>query len=111
MVGDIPDHLRAILKRVSRSFYLTLVVVPSSLRGPVGLAYLLARAADTIVDTRIIPRADRLHYLDLFREELQLPATSRLPEIAEVSTGPQQISAERELLLRHDRSLVNEGRR
>jgi len=100
MVDDIPDHLRAILKRVSRSFYLTLVVLPSSLRGPVGLAYLLARAADTIADTRIIPRADRLHYLDLFREELDLPAASRLLEIAQALTGPQPIAAERNLLLR-----------
>ena len=111
MVGDVPDELRGLLKQVSRSFYLTLAVLPPSLREPVGLAYLLARAADTIADTRIVPRAERLHYLDVFREELQLPATSCLPEIAEVSTGPQQISAERELLLCHDRSLVNEGRR
>jgi farnesyl-diphosphate farnesyltransferase len=111
MVDDIPDHLRAILKRASRAFYLTLAVLPSSLREPVGLAYLLARAADTVADTRIIPRADRLRCLDVVREELQLAATSRLPDIAGVSTMPQQISAERELLLRRDRSLVNEGRR
>ena len=99
MAGEIPDHLRALLKQVSRSFYLTLAVLPSSLRGPVGLSYLLARAADTIADTRITPRSDRLHYLDLFREELDLPATARLREIADASTGPQRI-AERNLMLR-----------
>jgi farnesyl-diphosphate farnesyltransferase len=64
------------------------------------LAYLLARAADTIADTRLIPRADRLRYLDLFRQELELPAASRLSEIAQALTGPQRIPAERELLLR-----------
>jgi farnesyl-diphosphate farnesyltransferase len=100
MVSDIPDHLRAILKQVSRSFYLTLAVLPSPLRRPLGLAYLLARAADTIADTRIIPRADRLHYLDLFRQELDLPPASCLPEIAQALTGPQRTAAERELLLR-----------
>lgn len=96
----IPDGLRRILKQVSRSFSLTLAVLPASLREPMGLAYLLARAADTIADTRILPRADRLHHLDVFRQELDLPAASRLPEIAKALTGPQRIPAERELLRR-----------
>jgi farnesyl-diphosphate farnesyltransferase len=65
-----------------------------------GLAYLLARAADTITDTRIIPRCDRLRYLDIFQGELDLPAVSRLPEIAQGAIGPQLIPAERDLLLR-----------
>jgi farnesyl-diphosphate farnesyltransferase len=99
-VGDVPDPLRSILKRVSRSFYLTLAILPASLQRPTGLAYLLARAADTIADTRIIPRTDRLTYLDVLRRELDLPAASRLHEIARALTGPQRIPAERELLLR-----------
>jgi farnesyl-diphosphate farnesyltransferase len=89
---------RRLLKQVSRSFNLTLAVLPSSLRGPVGLAYLLARAADTIADTRIIPRADRLRSLDIFRQELDLPADSRLGEMLSDLTGPQRIPAERDLL-------------
>jgi len=97
---DIPDSLRGVLKQVSRSFYLTLAVVPSPLRNPMGLAYLLARAADTIADARVIPRTDRLRYLDLFREELDLPPVSRLAEIAQALTGLQRIPAERDLLLR-----------
>jgi farnesyl-diphosphate farnesyltransferase len=99
-VGDIPDELRRLLKQVSRSFYLTLAVLPASLRGPLGLAYLLARAADTITDTRLIPQEDRLHSLDLFREEIDLPAASRLREISHALTGPQRVLAERELLTR-----------
>ncbi len=94
------DGLRPLLKAVSRSFYLTLAVLPSSLRRSVGLAYLLARAADTIADTRLIPRADRLRHLDLFREELDAPAASRLAEMAQALIGPQRIPGERELLLR-----------
>ena len=39
---------RDILKGVSRSFYLTLRVLPAELREPIVLAYLLARAADTL---------------------------------------------------------------
>ena len=100
MGSDIPDPLRRVLKQVGRSFYLTLTVLPSPLRNTMGLAYLLARAADTIADTRIVARADRLHYLHLFRQELDLPLASRLAEIAQALTGPQRIPAERELLLR-----------
>ena len=49
--GEI-NHLRGpILRSVSRSFYLSLRVLPRSLRDPLSLAYLLARATDTIADT------------------------------------------------------------
>jgi len=56
--------LRATLARVSRSFYLSLRLLPKETREPVGLAYLLARASDTVADTAIVPRADRLRLLD-----------------------------------------------
>ncbi len=100
IVPDVSDPLRRILKQVSRSFRLTLAILPSSLRRPMGLAYLLARAADTIADTRIIPRGDRLHCLELFREQIDARAPSGLAEMAQALTGPQRIPAERELLLR-----------
>ncbi len=98
-MGVLPEPLPQILKRVSRSFALSLGVLPRSLRGPLGLAYLLARAADTIADTRILPRVDRLRYLDLLRSELDRPVQPRLAEIAAALTEPQRIPAERELLL------------
>ena len=43
--------VKAILKSVSRSFYLTIKFLPRPLREPVSLAYLLARATDTMADT------------------------------------------------------------
>jgi farnesyl-diphosphate farnesyltransferase len=55
--------LGPLLKGVSRSFYLTLRVLPAGMRDPVGLAYLLARAADTIADTSLIDPAQRLALL------------------------------------------------
>ena len=100
IVGDISDALRPLLKHVSRSFSLTLAVLPPALRGPLGLAYLLARAADTITDTRLIPPEDRLRYLDLFRQAIDLPVATRLHEISHALTGPQRIPTERELLAR-----------
>src|SRR5437879_13909076 len=61
------DLLGDLLRQVSRSFYLSLAVLPSALREPIGLAYLLARAADTIADTRLVVRAERLGHLETLR--------------------------------------------
>ena len=61
------DLLDDVLRRVSRSFYLSLRILPGSLREPIGLAYLLARAADTVADTRVLPRAERLGHLEALR--------------------------------------------
>ncbi|WP_052310651.1 squalene/phytoene synthase family protein [Granulicella mallensis] len=56
----MPDPARAVLlgpllKSVSRSFYITLRVLPVGMRDQIGLAYLLARATDTIADASLIP--------------------------------------------------------
>ena len=59
------------LRSVSRSFYLSIRVLPAGLREPVGLAYLLARAADTIADTALLRPDDRLRLLLLFRAQLE----------------------------------------
>src|SRR5262245_28191930 len=64
MAGDL---LGSLLRQVSRSFYLSLAVLPRSLREPIGLAYLLARAADTVTDTRLLPRDERLGHLETLR--------------------------------------------
>ncbi len=61
--------LRDILKQVSRSFYLTLAVVPANVRDQIGLSYLFARAADTIADTDMIERVQRLQFLKQFRAQ------------------------------------------
>jgi farnesyl-diphosphate farnesyltransferase len=60
LLGDL-------LRQVSRSFYLSLAILPRSLRTPVGLAYLLARLADTVADTRLLARAERLAHLESLR--------------------------------------------
>jgi len=58
------DRLRGpILRSVSRSFYLSLRVLPRSLRDPLSLAYLLARATDTIADTPAPPAELRIKTL------------------------------------------------
>ena len=62
-----------VLKGVSRSFYLSIRVLPRGMRKPVALAYLLARAADTIADTRALPPAVRLERLLAIRARLRGP--------------------------------------
>ena len=42
----------ALLEANSRSFFLTLKVLPKKMRRSVGLLYLLARVADTIADSK-----------------------------------------------------------
>ncbi len=64
------DLLKATLKDVSRSFYLTIKILPKPVRIPIGLAYLLARISDTIADTECIESAKRLEMLRVFREKV-----------------------------------------
>ena len=91
--------LKGLLRGVSRTFYLTLRALPRSLRGPVGLAYLLARAADTIADTRLLPPRDRLKHLLAFRGQIEGPATVHaLGEIRLASTDKGSTPDERALL-------------
>ena len=97
--GQRRQLLGDLLKGVSRSFYLTIRVLPGELRGPVGLAYLLARAADTITDTRLVSPTQRLEHLVLFREQVAGPAELEpLQRIGRALTGKQAIPKEQELL-------------
>lgn len=63
----------ALLKKVARSFQLSLRILPASLRPPLSLAYMLARASDTIADASSAPDFQRLALLrglpDLFPEK------------------------------------------
>jgi farnesyl-diphosphate farnesyltransferase len=94
------DLTAALLKRVSRSFYLSLAVLPREIRPTVGLAYLFARAADTIADTRLLPRAQRLIHLEVFREELDAFGPGRLEALIAATRASQALEAERALLER-----------
>lgn len=58
------DLLTTLLRDVSRSFYLSLWLLPSRVRRPIALGYLLARATDTIADTSLVPVSRRLAALD-----------------------------------------------
>jgi farnesyl-diphosphate farnesyltransferase len=92
MDGTTNDLLRA----TSRSFYLTLRVLPRAIRPQIGLAYLLARTSDTIADTEILPVDQRLEALRALRQRIlgRTSAPLNFGELAKRQGSP----AERELL-------------
>src|SRR4029434_8384968 len=62
--------LTTLLKDVSRSFYLTLRVLPRPIRPQIGLAYLLARSSDTIAEPAMLPVERRLRALQDLRARI-----------------------------------------
>jgi farnesyl-diphosphate farnesyltransferase len=89
----------ALLRRVSRTFYLSLAILSRPLREPLGLAYLLARAADTVADTRLIARPERLAHLATLRRAYAEGRGDVAP-VARACAPLQPLAAERELLER-----------
>ena len=63
-------EIRHLLRLHARTFALTLRFLPRSLREPLGLAYLLARASDTITDSGAIPLERRIALLEELRSSL-----------------------------------------
>jgi len=97
---QLPD----LLKATSRSFYLTLRVLPARVRPQIGLAYLLARTTDTIADTELVPPAQRLDALQKLRERIlgQNSAPLNFGELAKHQGSP----AEKLLLEKIEASLL-----
>ena len=89
-----------LLKAVSRSFYLTIRILPAHIQAPIGLAYLLARASDTIADTADAPEPVRLRHLAAFGEMIRVGTSGGLPELQR-EIRPLDIG-ERELIARLD---------
>lgn len=89
--------LDSLLRDVSRSFYLTLRVLPGSVRQPIGLAYLLARTTDTIADAEMLSHQLRLRELRKVRERIT-GVTSGPVDLAEVAAAPDITGGERALL-------------
>lgn len=96
------DLLGPLLKSVSRSFYLTLRILPAPMRDPVGLAYLLARAADTIADTSLIEPARRLTLLLALRAavggDTSDATQAAVRQMADEIAGQQALPDEKRLL-------------
>jgi farnesyl-diphosphate farnesyltransferase len=91
--------LKDVLKGVSRSFYLTLRILPKPLREPIGLAYLLARTADTIADRwQARFTGARLEALVAFRAQVAGPADSGVLEDITFNSLDSESSPEEQAL-------------
>lgn len=90
MSAAAPDLLQALLRDVSRSFYLTLRVLPGRVRRQIGLAYLLARASDTIADTDSLSKESRLALLEAMaaRVDQRQSQPIAVAELARVQASP-----------------------
>ncbi len=77
-----------LLASVSRSFYLSIRLLPAPLRAPIGLAYLLARASDTIADSTAVPVAARLRHLAAFWQMIRTGEPEGIEELRREITSP-----------------------
>ena len=105
------DLLTDLLRDVSRTFYKTLRILPVPIRRPVSLAYLLARATDTIADTELVPVSGRLAALDHLRGRIlgQTAAPLDFTAFTSAAAGAAPsggTEAERVLLARIEEALV-----
>jgi farnesyl-diphosphate farnesyltransferase len=93
--------MQDLLKQVSRSFYLTLRILPRSINAQMSIAYLLARAADTVADTKLIDvqsrRAALLQIRESIREACELRPVAP-PDFGEFAAADSGTLSERTLL-------------
>ncbi|HST30245.1 MAG TPA: squalene/phytoene synthase family protein [Chthoniobacterales bacterium] len=88
-----------ILRQVSRSFFVSIFLLPKKLRNPVALGYLLARASDTIADTTEIPIESRVEKLQLLARGIQGEALGNaIIELSAALTPLQKDESERALI-------------
>lgn len=102
MSGDL---LGDVLRRTSRTFYLSLAILPRPLREPIGLAYFLARVTDSVADTRLLPRLHRREHLETLREAYR-GADADVKAVGRECAALQAHSAEREMVARVDEALA-----
>jgi farnesyl-diphosphate farnesyltransferase len=96
---SVQELQTAILRSVSRSFYLSIRFLPAQLREPVAFAYLLARTTDTVADTAQIPGTVRTETLKMLSNGIQGKASREVVIDLIASFVPlQENAAERRLL-------------
>lgn len=84
---------RNLLRQVSRSFDLSIRLLPQALQAPVAIGYLLARATDTVADTTALPLVERQVLLMLMSQAIDSSQAST-PHTAELNRLTQAFSAQ-----------------
>lgn len=85
-----------VLKGVSRSFYLTLRLLPWQMRAAASVGYLLARTSDTLADTAAAPLDMRMDALAQFRQAVA--GTAEVPRWSAALHNSLTDARERKLL-------------
>lgn len=100
-------HLLPLLRGVSRSFYLSIRLLPGALRQPIAVAYLLARATDTLADTGNAGRAERAAMLAALAGAIDgADCAICAADISKAFAPLQDDPAERQLILALPQCLV-----
>ena len=88
-----------LLRSVSRSFYLSIRSLPAQLREPIALAYLLARATDSVADTQGISVPVRIETLKMLSNGIQAKASRDVViDLIAAFVPLQEKTSERQLL-------------
>jgi farnesyl-diphosphate farnesyltransferase len=94
-------HLMPLLRGVSRSFYLSIRLLPGPLRAPIAVGYLLARATDTVADTTALPQPERQALLAQLLQAIDTPGADLRPLRAQLKTfGEHQTDPNERALMR-----------
>lgn len=93
--GSSVQELDHILQGVSRSFYLSIRLLPLPMRQPIALAYLLARASDTIADELAIPSEDKVFYLLKLQDCIANENSDFHPSNRHLLNKPEQVLLEK----------------
>ena len=94
--GESEEEIDILLKGTSRSFYLSLKVLPKKIRKQIGLGYILPRLSDTIADSRVGDNKILLKLLKQYNQRIQ-DKNSPLPDFSDLA-AIQEDPAEARLL-------------
>jgi farnesyl-diphosphate farnesyltransferase len=106
-----------LLKPVSRSFYISIRLLPKALRQPVALGYLLARTSDTIADSSGVDVDKRVELLERFartvagKEQLTDEDFAQLRDSSGLSDGERVLLGSADQILESLQSLSPEDQR
>lgn len=100
--GEPPELQRLlgpVLASVSRSFFLSIQLLPKEIRSTVSLAYLFARTSDTVADAPVATTQSASALLTAYRDDV-LAGTLRTTTQQALQETPTHHAGERELLSR-----------
>ena len=92
--------LNTLLKHTSRSLYLSVKMLPPSIRPAFAVAYLLCRYADTIADTALLPAPRRLYWIEKFPQLVRNTNPAEQEMLAHELSGTSENPYEAALITR-----------